>query len=98
MTILTKLSFETKAQADTVLNSLAVDEVLPFKVIWEGQVPTDKEYDEDGNCTNEGEVHPDWATDILSDVEITELDNYVIEAKGKYRHSIDGFIGTLKTK
>ena len=96
--ILTKLSFETKAQADTVLNSLAVDEVLPFRVIWEGQVPKPKEYDEDGNCTNEGEVYPDYAVDILSDTEIEELDDYIIEAKGKYRHSIAGFIGTVKTK
>jgi len=96
MKILTKLSFETKAQADTVLNSLVVD--IPFKVIWEGQVPVQKEYDEDGNCTNEGEVHPDWAVDVLSDEVITELDDYVITAKNKYRHMIAGFDGTVRTK
>ncbi len=97
-----KLSFENKAQWDGVKASfLDADENgnYPTKSIYSiqgmtirevGHVPIDATYDEEGNELTPPSQHDDWAVDILTTEEISEVESYIIGAKANYYH---GFMG-----
>ena len=97
--ILYKLSFTDNIAFEDFLEGFEdVDGLLPFEVLYQGYVPEQPVYDEDGNLRNEDMHHVDYAVDILTEYEFNELDAKMIAGKSKYYHVIIGYDGTIKTK
>jgi len=94
-----KLSFTDKAQWDGVKASFLYADNIPTKSTYTvqgmdireiGHVPIPATYDEEGNVLTEASQHDDFAVDILTTEEISEVESYIIGAKGSYYH---GFMG-----
>ena len=55
-------------------------------------------YDEEGEILTEAGVYDDFSVDLISDVEILELEPYIIEARDSYIIGIGSFVGELVVK
>jgi len=92
-----KLSFIDKSVFDKIKNELLTEEIEGNEILKKGiaiveigHVPIDATYDEEDNELTEASFHTDWAVDVVSPIEIPELNEYLIEPKSKYRHVING--------
>ena len=88
-----KLSFESKAAWEEASKILYNEEGILLKgiaIILVGHISFDATYDEDGNELTPAGLHDDFAVDVVSPDLIPELDEYLIEPKTKYRHTING--------
>jgi len=106
-----KLSFKDKAEFDKVLAPLLHEDfTIPTKSIYTAilksgesitvvnvkNVPIKEVKDEDGNVIVEAGFHEDWAVDILTEVEIPELNSYLLKfRKSKYHHGFSGSTGNI---
>jgi len=97
--ILYKLTFTDNITFDDFIEGFEdEDGVLPFDILFQGNVPVKAEYDEDGININEGMHYSDYAVDILSKYEFNDLDTKLIEEKTQYFHIISGYQNEIKTK
>jgi len=88
-----KLSFPSKMAWEEASKVLHNEEGILLKgiaIILVGHVPYDATYDDEGNMLTEAGVHKDYAVDVVSPDLIPELDEYLIESKSRYYHSING--------
>jgi hypothetical protein len=98
-----KLSFKNKKAWDELyykyFNPESEDCLFAtIQIITARQLGYGATYDEEGEILTEAGVYDDFSVDLISDVEILELEPYLIYTQASYQIGIGSFTGRVMTR
>jgi len=92
-----KLSFTSLRTWNTFKNKYLIEDgnfKYGIQIIYEGKLSFPATF-EDGKVLTEAGVYPDYAIDIVCDVEVVPLNRYRVAQKKNYKIGTGGFVGKI---
>ena len=96
-----KVSFTSLRTWTTFKNKYLIEDgnfKFGIQIIYEGKLSFPATYDEEGEILTEAGVYDDFSVDLISDVEILELEPYLIYTQASYQIGIGSFTGRVMTR